>query len=132
MVKMPENNTPKLRILVADDLEYMRKLIAQFLSKDSGVSIIGEASDGDEALRLAHEHKPDIILLDMNMPNTNGVEVAKKIRTSLPDIRIYFISAYDVEDFKNLINNSPANGFIQKASLKVELQQMVQTELDRK
>jgi DNA-binding NarL/FixJ family response regulator len=129
---MTEPNYTKLRILIVDDQEYMRKLVSQFLSKNEVVAIVGEASSGDEAVQKAREQHPDVILLDMSMPKTTGVEVARRIRSVIPDVRIYFFSAYDVDDFKNLVNSSPADGFIQKSSLKSELHRMVQDELDRR
>lgn len=129
---MTEKNQLKLGILIVDDLEYMRKLVCQFLSKNESVTIVGEASSGDEAVKKTQEYHPDVILLDMSLPNTSGVEVAWKIRSIAPDVRIYFFSAYDIDDFKNLVNSSPADGFIQKSSLKSELHQMVQAELERR
>jgi DNA-binding NarL/FixJ family response regulator len=129
---MTEPDSTKLRILIVDDQEYMRKLVCQFLSKNEAVSIVGEASTGDEVLQKVKENNPDIVLLDMSMPNTSGVEVARKIRLVLPDVRIYFFSAYDVENLKNIVNSSPADGFIQKSNLKSELHRMVQDELERR
>jgi DNA-binding NarL/FixJ family response regulator len=129
---MIEENHIKLRILIVDDLEYMRKLVWQFLSKNEDVTVVGEASSGDEAIQKTQQYHPDVILLDMNIPNISGIEVAKKIRLVEPAVRIYFFSAYDIEDFKNLVHDYIADGFIQKSSLKDELQQMVQVELERK
>jgi DNA-binding NarL/FixJ family response regulator len=129
---MTDFNNAKLSILIVDDLDYMRTLVSQFLSRNEAVVIVGEAGNGDEAIKKAQEHRPDIIILDMSMPDTGGVEVARKIKSILPSARIYFFSAYDLEDFRDLVANSPADGFIQKSSLKIELQQMVQAELERK
>jgi DNA-binding NarL/FixJ family response regulator len=125
-------NEAKLKILIVDDQEYMRKLVAQFLSRNEEVAIIGEASSGDDAIEKARERHPDVVLLDMSMPNTSGVEVAKRIKSEMPDMRVYFFSAYDVENLKNMVNIAPADGFIQKSSLKTELYQMVSDEVERR
>lgn len=122
----------KLKILIADDVEYMRKLVQQFLLKIDNVEIVEEAGDGEEAINKAQESKPDVILLDMNMPNIGGVEVAKKIKEKMKDVRIYFFSAYDIDDFRTLVKESPVEGFIQKSSLREELLEMVQRELQIK
>ncbi len=127
-----ENSPAKIGILIVDDQDYMRKLVLQFLSNNASVAVVGEASNGDEAIREAQGKKPDVILLDMSMPHTSGVEVARKIRSLIPEARIYFFSAYDLEDFKNLVHNAPADGFVKKSSLKKDLYQMIQTELERK
>jgi two-component system, NarL family, invasion response regulator UvrY len=129
---MPQINPDKISILIVDDLEYMRKLVQQFLSRNTKVVIVGEADEGEMALQKVKEAHPDVILLDMNLPGMSGVEVAKQVRVDSPECRIYFFSAYDVEDFKNLIDNSLADGFIQKSSLKIELEKMVEFELERK
>jgi len=122
----------KLRILVVDDVEYMRKLVQQFLLRMENVEVVGEASDGEEAIRQVQLYKPDVTLLDMSMPEISGVDVARKIKEIHPGSRIYFFSAYDIEDFKNLVKEMLVEGFIQKASLKDELLKMVQDELERK
>jgi DNA-binding NarL/FixJ family response regulator len=129
---LTDTNSEKLRILIVDDLEYIRKLVRQFLSKNSDVFITGEAGSGDEALEEVKRNCPDVILLDMSLPNISGIEVAKQIRALLPEVRIYFFSAYDLEEFKDMVKESIADGFIQKSGLKVELEQMVKTELERK
>ena len=122
----------QLRVLIVDDMPSMCLLIKQYLRSHEAVIVVGEALNGDEALRKAQESQPDVIIMDMSMPGLSGVEVARKIKNLLPNIYIYLCSAYELKEFKDLHIDSPADGFIQKSSLKPELQEMIRRELGRK
>ena len=78
------------------------------------------------------EFSPDVVLMDISLAGTNGVEVTRKIKSDFPNIRVYLFSAYDVDEYRDLQKDSPCDGFIQKSRLKSELQQMIQTEMERK
>src|SRR5262249_40672170 len=80
------------RTLVVDDHEPFRRFIRLELQKRAELEIIGEVSDGLEAVQLAEELQPDLILLDIGLPNLNGIEVAKRIRTIVPNARLLFVS----------------------------------------
>ncbi len=118
--------------MIVDDMESMRTLVTQFLRRNDHVAVVGEASDGDEAMSKVQEYHPDLVLLDMSLQSASGVEVARKIKSIMPDVRIYFFSAYDVNEYRQMELDSPAEGFIQKSALKSELQQMIKIELERK
>jgi len=122
----------KLRILIVDDMAPMRLLIKHYLRSNEAVMVVGEASDGEEALIKAQESQPDVVILDMSLPGASGVEVARKIKSLLPNIYIYLCSAYELNKYRELSLDSPADGFIQKSSMKPELQAMIQKELERK
>ena len=122
----------KLRILIVDDMAPMRLLIKQYLRRNEAVIVVGEASNGEEALKKVQECKPDVVILDMSLPGGSGVEVAKNIKSFLPSIYIYLCSAYELSEFKDLNLDSPADGFIQKSSIKPELQAVIKKELERK
>lgn len=81
-----------LRVLVADDHEPVRRFVSSTLEKRLRLGLVGEASDGLEALWKAWELKADIILLDIGLPKLNGFEVARRIRERIPQLRIIFIS----------------------------------------
>ena len=127
-----KNNMIKLRILIVDDNAPMRLLIKQHLRSNEAVTVVGEASNGEEALKKVQECKPDVVILDMSLPGGSGVEVAKNIKSFLPSIYIYLCSAYELSEFKDLNLDSPADGFIQKSSIKPELQAVIKKELERK
>lgn len=122
----------KLRVLIVDDMAAMRILIKHYLRKNDAVMVVGEASNGEEAIKKAQEYQPDVVILDMSMPGAGGVEVSRIIKSLSPNISIYLCSAYELNEFKDLNIGMPADGFIQKSSMKPELQAMIQKELERK
>lgn len=87
-----------IRILLADDHPMIRQGTRQSLETHTDLEIIGEAVDGEEALRLARGLHPDILLLDISMPRLNGIEVATVIRGDLPDLRIVIFTGYEEND----------------------------------
>jgi DNA-binding NarL/FixJ family response regulator len=122
----------KLRVLIVDDIDMMRVLVTQYLSKNDNVMIVGEARDGEEAMKKAQECSPDVILMDMSLPGTGGVAIARRIKKNQPNVCIYLCSAYPLDEYRELGINSPADGFIQKSSLKSELLAVIKKELDRR
>jgi DNA-binding NarL/FixJ family response regulator len=132
MIVKSKENIMKLRILIVDDMPSMRILMKQYLCNNEAVIVVGEATNGEEALRKAQELQPDVVILDMSMPGLSGVEVARKIKSLLPNIYVYLCSAYELKEFRELNLDSPADGFIQKSSMKPELQAMIRRELERK
>jgi len=81
------------RVLIADDVANMRQLV-RFCLDESRFDIVGEASDGAEAVRLAVEHKPDAIILDLSMPVMDGLQVIEEVRKHLPQTRILVLSGF--------------------------------------
>jgi len=122
----------KLRILIVDDMPSMRLLMKQYLRGHDAVIVVGEASNGEEALTKVQESQPDVVILDMSMPGLSGVEVARRIKSLSPHIYVYLCSAYELKEFRELNLDSPADGYIQKSSMKPELQAMIRKELERK
>ncbi len=126
-----QKNLPKLKVLVVDDMASMRMLVTEYVRRIADI-VVGEASNGDEAISQVKEFSPDIVLMDISLAGMSGVEVTRKIKSDFPNIRVYLFSAYDVDEYRDLKYDSPCDGFIQKSRLKTELQQMIQTELERK
>jgi two-component system, NarL family, response regulator LiaR len=88
-----------IRILLADDHAILRKGTRQLLENEQDMTVVGEASNGEEAVRLATELKPDIIILDVAMPKMNGVEATKKIKEILPSTIILVLTGYDYDEY---------------------------------
>jgi NarL family two-component system response regulator LiaR len=82
-----------IRVLIADDHSVVRQGLRMFLALDPEFEIVGEAADGAEALRLAHEFKPDVVLMDLLMPVMDGVAATSAIRRELPDIEVLALTS---------------------------------------
>jgi two-component system, NarL family, competent response regulator ComA len=126
-----QNETPVLKVLIVDDMASMRVLVKEYLRKNTNI-IVAEAEDRDGALLQTKEFSPDVVLMDISLEGISGVEVTRQIKSGFPGVRIYLFSAYNVDEYRGIENDSLYDGFIQKSSLKTELQQMIQTELKRK
>jgi DNA-binding NarL/FixJ family response regulator len=121
-----------LRVLIVDDMAAMRILMRHYLHKNEAVKVVAEAHNGEDALKKIQEHQPDVVILDMSMPGAGGVAVSRKIKSLHPNTAVYLCSAYELSEFNELHIGMPADGFIQKSSMKQELEVMIRKELDRK
>jgi len=104
-----------LRILIADDHEVARRGIRALLESHPGWEVCGEAKDGREAVELASREKPDLILLDIGMPNLNGLEAARQILAVSPDIAILILTMHDSDQVVREVLRAGARGFLLKS-----------------
>jgi len=102
------------RVLLVDDHPVVRNGIRNMLDKAVGIEVIGEASDGEEALRLAIELEPDVMLLDMELPGLPGNEVAEKLLDTGSTTRILALSAYDDKHYIQELLSNGASGYLVK------------------
>jgi len=112
-----------IRILIADDHQLLRQGIRNFLSLEPDFEIIGEAADGEEAIAKVSDLRPDILLLDINMPKANGIEVAVRLKELCPEVRILALTIHDDEHYMMKMIQSGASGYLLKD---VEPSMMVQ------
>jgi DNA-binding NarL/FixJ family response regulator len=110
-----------MRILIADDHHLIRRGVADLLSKEAGWEICGEATDAAQALQKASELNPDLVLLDISMPDGSGLEAARRIRQEIPHVRILMMSHHDATQFVQSALESGADGCIDKARLALDL-----------
>jgi len=110
-----------MRILIADDHHLIRRGVAELLSKEAGWEICGEATDAAQALQKASELNPDLVLLDISMPEGSGLEAARRIRQEIPHVRILMMSHHDATQFEQTAIDSGADGCIDKARLALDL-----------
>lgn len=103
-----------IRVVLADDHPVVRTGIKNLLSRSADIEVVGEASSGDEALNLVSELTPDVLLLDMEMPGTKGVEVAQHIHQTGADVRILALSAYDDKHYILELLENGAAGYLTK------------------
>ena len=105
---------PPLRILLADDHPGFRAGIKQRLDEEDDLAVVAEAGDGPTALRLALEHRPDVLVLDIDMPGLTGLEVMKKLRAREAAARILILSAYDEDHYVRRVLEAGAAGYLLK------------------
>jgi DNA-binding NarL/FixJ family response regulator len=104
-----------LRILVADDHDLMRRGIKKLIQTHSGWEVCGEAQTGREAVSMTKELQPDIAILDIGMPDLNGLDAAKKIRKLSPDTEILILSLHFSDQLVNEIVEADVRGYITKS-----------------
>jgi DNA-binding NarL/FixJ family response regulator len=110
-----------LGVLVVDDYEPFRRFVRSTLAKRQNLKVIGEASDGLEAVRKTEELKPDLIVLDIGLPTLNGIEVARQVRKLRPECKILFMSQGTSVDVAQEAFNLGALGYIVKTHAGSEL-----------
>jgi len=104
----------KICILLAEDHKLVRQGIRQSLDREKDFKVVGEASDGEEAVRLAKQLKPDVIVMDIAMPKLNGIEATKKIKEMQLRSIVLILTAYDYEEYVFPILEAGASGYLLK------------------
>jgi DNA-binding NarL/FixJ family response regulator len=112
----------RIRVLLADDHTLVRAGIRGLLQGLAGVEVVGEAADGREALRLAEALRPDVVLLDVSMPGLNGLEVAGRLATFDPSIRVLILSMHSSEEYVLRALRAGCAGYLLKCSAVSELE----------
>jgi DNA-binding NarL/FixJ family response regulator len=118
---------PRIRILIADDHAVVREGIRHVLSADAGFDVVGEASNGAQAVMLAEDLQPDVVVLDLSMPQLSGLEAAVRIREVVPDARILVLSIHDHEEYVLQSVRAGAQGYLRKDSSPAELRGAIRT-----
>ena len=115
-----------IRILVADDHGIVRKGLRFLLERQPDMEVVGEASDGREVVRLSEELSPHVIVMDVAMPQLNGIDAAAQIIKSNPSIRIIMLSMYADESYLVRALSAGAKGYLLKDSAEVDIVRAVQ------
>ena len=118
-----------VRILVVDDFEMFRQFVVEVLGKRPELQVVGEASDGLEALQKAVELRPDLILLDIGLPSLNGIEVARQMRSLVPESKIIFLTQESSSDVVQEALSLGARGYVTKNMVRADLFAAVETVL---
>jgi len=111
----------KISIILADDHQIFRDGIKSLLSDEENLEVVAEASNGDELLSLLKIYKPNILILDITMPKTSGIELAKIITEQYPDVNILILSMHKNEDFVVNAMMNGAKGYLPKDTSRQEL-----------
>ncbi|MDF5754457.1 response regulator transcription factor [Spongiactinospora sp. TRM90649] len=105
-----------IRVLLADDEAMIRAGVRAILAADSGIEVVAEAADGREAVNLAVEHRPDIVLLDIRMPRLDGLAAAAELRTAAPDVAVVMLTTFGEDEYVARALDEGADGFLLKAA----------------
>jgi len=103
-------------VLLVDDHDLVRAGVSRLLSDVAGVRVIGEASSGEEAVKLAKEKRPHVVLMDVKMPGIGGLEATRKMLRHDPQIKIIALTVYDGEPFPSKLLQAGAAGYLTKGS----------------
>jgi DNA-binding NarL/FixJ family response regulator len=114
---------PKIRVMLVDDHTIVREGIRHVLSATPGVEVVAEAGDGEAALRLAAETRPDIVVLDLSLPGAGGLEVTARLRQMLPQIRVLILSVHDHPEYVLGAVRAGALGYLRKDTSPAELRE---------
>jgi two-component system response regulator NreC len=116
-----------IRIAIADDHGVMREGLRLQLQQHEGFEVIGEATDGREAVKLAADLNPDVIIMDIGMPNLNGIEATAQIIKKNPKIGVIFLSVHSDEEYLLRALNAGARGYLLKESAHLDLKRAVES-----
>ena len=118
-------NPPTIRIIIADDQHLIRDGMEALLSLQPGIEVVGMAENGVEALRLAESLRPDVVLMDVQMPQMNGVEATRRIRAALPDVRVLVLTTFTDDTYVLEALRVGASGYVLKDVRPAELAQKI-------
>jgi len=114
-----------ISVLLVDDHKIVREGTRQLLERSADIHVAGEASDGLEAVNLAAEIQPDVIVMDVRMPRLNGIEATRTITTRFPKIKVLILSAYDDDSYVFPLLEAGASGYLLKTSSGAELAEAI-------
>ena len=119
-------------VLVVDDFTEWRQFVCRTLQAIPGVVVVGEASDGPEAIEKAVKLRPDLILLDIGLPSLNGIEVSRQVRQVSPESSVVFLTEHRSSDVMEECFRSGASGYVVKSSAANDLVSAVKAALERR
>ena len=116
-----------VRVLIADDQKIVREGLVSLLSLLPGIDVVGAATDGDDAVRQALALRPDVVLMDLNMPRCNGVEATEQLRDRQPGTRVVVLTTYADDDWVFAALQAGARGFLTKDAGAEEIHRAIAT-----
>lgn len=115
-----------IRVLIADDHGVMRAGLRAMLEIDPSIEVLGEAANGDEAIRLAGELHPDIVILDIGMPGIDGIEATRRLKSMFPNVQVLILSVYEDQSLLQGAIRAGASGYVIKRAAGDELMDALQ------
>ena len=117
----------QIRILLADDHNILRDGMRLLLERQPGFVVVGEAADGRETLQLAQDQRPDVVVMDIAMPNMNGIEATRRIVASHPSVGVVILSMHQDESYVLRSLKAGARGYLLKDSLRADVIEAIRT-----
>ena len=117
----PTGTLTKVRVLLADDHTILRAGLKMMLNAQPDIEVVGEASDGRQAISEAQRLLPDVILMDITMPECNGIEATKQVKRHLPDVRVLVLTMHENEEYLFQMLRAGAAGYMLKEAADTEL-----------
>lgn len=116
-----------IKIVLAEDHEVVRQGLKTLIDREIDLEVVGEASNGKEAIDLTEENRPDIVLMDITMPRLNGFEATRRIFESFPDVKLLMLTAHDDKDYIFRSLEAGASGYLVKKTAADELIKAIHT-----
>jgi DNA-binding NarL/FixJ family response regulator len=117
----------KIKLLLVDDHALVREGIRSSLVRYPSIKVVGEAGNGKEAVRMSHQLCPDIVLMDINMPEMSGVEATPLIRKQCPNTKIIILTVHDTKEYVSRLLRMGANGYVRKDTSPEELVRAIES-----
>ncbi len=117
----------KISVLLVEDHNVVRKGISYLLSLEEDIEIVGEAEDGNEGIKMAKELCPNVVIMDITMPNLNGIDTIKQIKKHMPDTKVMIMTMHTREQYIRQALREGASGYLLKESTQEELVNAIRT-----
>lgn len=118
------------RIILADDHTILRQGVRAILDAEEDLEVVGEAKDGDEAVQLTRQLKPDLVVMDITMPKMSGIEATKTLRLEFPDLPVLILTMHEEPEFIFAMLDAGANGYVLKETAARELVSAIRAVLE--
>jgi two-component system, NarL family, response regulator NreC len=116
-----------IRVMVADDHGVIREGLTSLLGGEPGFEVVGEAASAEQAIALALQKRPDLILMDVSMPQIGGIEVTQRIKAQAPEIRVIMLTVHEDKELMRAAIRAGAGGYVLKRAIKAELLHAIDT-----